>query len=107
MYNSQIAADVRIVSITSTTTAQPIGKLINDTYLAKTPAIVDALMNKEVIRMIITPSADVLINDIHNTTPDTITVASGVSKTFDLLNAHDKLMIKNSATVKVELYLGN
>lgn len=107
MYDSQIAADVRILSITSTTAFQPIGKLITDTYAAKTPALTDQLVRKEVIRLVITPSADVLIADVHNTTPDYITIANGVSRTFDLLNAHDKLLIKNSATVKVELYLGN
>ncbi len=107
MYNDFVSADVRIVAITSTTTAQPIGKLIADAYAAKTPALANVLTSKEVRRMVITPSADVIISDTLNTTPDTITVASGISKTFDLLNAQDKLMIKNAATVKVELYLGN
>lgn len=107
MYDDVMATDIDIVSITSTTTAQPIGKLIADAYAAKTPAVVwPVLPRREVRKIIITPSADVTIQDTRNTTPDQITIASGAAKTFDVLNAQDKLMIKNAATVKVEIYYG-
>ena len=94
--------DIRIVSITSTTTAQPIGKLINDRLTALSQSLPEKIA---VLRIVIKPGANVTIQDIKTT--DEVAVLSGVEKEYPVLNAHEKLLIKGAGTVLVELYLGD
>jgi hypothetical protein len=100
MYNDEFAGDIRIISVSSTATATLLSELIRSTLASKSVA----WPVKEIISVIITPSANLSVKDIE--TGDNLTVASNVSKEFKVLNAHDKLVVTNVATVLVEVYFG-
>lgn len=103
MNNEPFAYDVRILSITSTTTAQLISKLVADRLATLTQTLP---AGKSVVRMILTTSATLELRCAGFNT-DAASLPTVTRHVFDVLNAHEKFTVKNAATVLVELYFGD
>lgn len=98
-----IAKDIRIVSVTSTTSYQTLRALI-DTALAAKSAPATTFPNTDVIQVAITPSANLLVRD--SITQDDLTLGSGIRFVFPVEDCLEKIVVKNAATVLVEVYFG-
>ncbi len=95
MRRETFASDIQIVTVTSTTTATKIKDLIGVT-----------LKGTNVIGMrILPPSASVEVGDPFTTHKWTMLTTSNPIM-YELEDAHEKITLKNAATVTVELFYG-
>lgn len=95
-------SDLRIVTVTGLTTHASLRTLVKTALDAKNPAQT-LPSNKSVIRVFLTPAANILVAD--EVTGDELTVGTG-GKEFEVINALDNLTIKNVVAVVCELYFG-
>lgn len=102
MYDPTYATALRVINVTSTTTAQTLGELLRAAIAAKNPAPSVPLTG--VKQIAITSSATLLVYDM--VTGDAITVAASTRCFFPVQNPLG-LGFKNAATVNVELYYDN
>lgn len=95
------AHDFRIITLTSTTTAQTLRKLINDRLATITKSLPTT---GSIIRIGITCSANTEMRD--GQFEEALTLSSSTRYVFDILDPLDKITLKNSATVTLEIYWG-
>lgn len=98
MYNTTIAKDYRIVNVTSTTTRQPLRKLVDDVLAAATKTLPPGV----IIQIALTASADTLISDPEYV--NEMTLPGNVRTIYPVLDALNKICVKNDATINVEMF---
>ena len=98
MRTDTYGSTLRIVNVTSLATSEPLHKLVATALAAMSPA--KSLPDGEVIQVALTPSADIEVADFEY--GDEMTVSERTL--FPVENALEVLMLKNSATVNVEIY---
>ena len=92
------ASDIQIITLTSTTTAKTIKQLV--------AAAGRTLLNTNVIGVrILPPSANVEVGDPKTTDKWTMATTSQPIL-YSLEDAHEKITLKNAATVTVEIFYG-
>lgn len=100
----QVADEIRIISILSTTTRTPIRTLIDVALAAKNPVLGwDDMPKGSVVKLVLIPGASVLVSDPQLVDETAITARTE----YCVMDAHEKLCLKNAATVLVELHFGD
>lgn len=101
MYNVTNYSDYRIVNVTATVGGNILGDLVRAVIAGKA-APANALPTGELLRVDILPSASLEVRDIF--TGDAMAITTKLS--LPVLDAMDKITVKNAATVSVELFYG-
>jgi len=98
------AEQLVIINITATGTATLLRTLIEGALAGKTGIAAVLPPNKPILQIVMTPSADLAVSD--RVYKDDLTLVAGSRSVFPVENALEQLLLKNIATVSVEIYYG-
>jgi hypothetical protein len=103
MLDQVIASDIKIITITGTTAYQTLDQLVRVANAAKaSPA--DFIPKNSVIQVVLVPNGTALLCDRF--TEDSVTISAGTRYVYPVLDALNKLTLKNAVTVTLEIYYG-
>jgi hypothetical protein len=104
MQNSTtIAKHVRILNVTGLTSYQPLRALVDTALGAKSPPA-NTFPNTNIIQVALTPSINLLVRDAIS--QDDMTLLAGVRLVFPVEDVLEKIVVKNAATIALEIYFG-